>query len=186
MFIDDIDLVAWAIQKYGYLSPLADLGGQAQPVLADYARGQATGRYQDCFVGLKGRPFDGIDPDYLILNPEQGDAPIEALAQENAFGTVACISVLEHCEDPFAVYRGFKRVLKPNGLGIVTTVFAYRYHPAPVDYWRFSPPCLKMLAERAGLIPLEEDFYLHVLPMAIGDGPEWEVMGVYGIFRKGD
>jgi len=37
MFWDDILLVTGQIEKYGYRSPMVDLGGMEHPTIADYA-----------------------------------------------------------------------------------------------------------------------------------------------------
>lgn len=176
MFYADIALVGQQIAKYGLLKPLADLGGQAKPIVANYDL-----LPKSPFVQIEGRPFDHIDPDYLILNPEKGDAPIEELGDEQ-FGTVLCLSVLEHVENPFDVFDGLYECLKPGGLLILSTVFSYRYHPAPVDYWRFTPACLRMLAERAGFTVLESDWHVRALML---QNDEYNlVRGVYVTARK--
>ena len=176
MFLEDVRLVERQIAKYGLLKPLVDLGGQANPVCADYSR-----LPDSPFIKLNGRPFDHIDPAYLILNPEKGDAPIEQMGDEQ-YGTVLCLSVLEHVENPFDVFDGLYECLAPGGLLILSTVFSYRYHPAPVDYWRFTPACLKMLAERAGFDVLEWDW--HVRALLMQEGEYNLVRAVYVTARK--
>jgi SAM-dependent methyltransferase len=158
MFLDDIALVEQLTERYGLMLPFVDLGGQADPIVADYAR-----LPDSPFVRLGARPYDHIAPGYLILNPELGDPPIEDLPQREAFGTVVCSSVLEHVENPFEVFAGFRRVLKPGGLLVVSTVFSYRHHDAPRDFWRFSPECLEMLASVAGLAVLESGWRVNAL-----------------------
>lgn len=176
MFYADIELVRAQIEKYGLLKPLADLGGQASPIVANYDLLPASP-----FVKYDGRPFDFIDKDYLILNPEKGDAPIEELGDEQ-FGTVLCLSVLEHVANPFDVFDGLYDALKTGGLLILSTVFSFRYHPAPLDYWRFTPACLQMLAERAGFAVLECDW--HVRALLMQEGEYNLVRGVYLTGRK--
>lgn len=176
MFYADIALVGEQIAKYGLMKPLVDLGGQAKPVVANYELLPASP-----FVKLAGRPFDHIDQHYIILNPEKGDAPIENLGDEQ-FGTVLCLSVLEHVENPFDVFDGLYECLKPGGLLILSTVFSFRYHPAPVDYWRFTPECLKMLAERVGFKVL--DFGWHVRALLVQAEEYNLVRGVYLTARK--
>lgn len=177
MFYDDIALVTETVQKYGLLPPMADLGGQVAPVCADYSLLPASP-----FIQLKGRPFDHLDPSYTILNPELGDPPIEDM-QAAQYGTILCLSVLEHVENPFAVFDGLYRALLPDGLLILSTVFSFRYHPAPVDYWRFTPSCLTMLAEKAGLTVLDAGWRVRAL---LVQHDEWNlVRSVYVIAKKG-
>jgi SAM-dependent methyltransferase len=176
MFLSDLQLVNTAWGKYGFLLPLADLGGQAHPIVADYSR-----LPNSPFMELPARPFDHLDPDYLIVNPEKGDPPIEELAADQ-YGTALCLSVLEHVTNPFAVFDGLYRCLKEGGLLILSTVFSYRYHEAPADYWRFSPECLFMLARKAGLKVLEYGWGERALLM---QADEYNlVRGVYLVARK--
>lgn len=178
MFLDDLTLVRESAAKYGLLRPVVDLGGQVAPVVADYSRlpGQP-------FVKLAGRPFDWLDPEYEIRNPELGHPLIEDMPERDAFGTAICLCVLEHVTNPFEVFAGLARVLKEGGLLILSTVFAFRYHPAPRDYWRFSPDCLRMLAESAGLSVLECDWSVRAL---LKQQDEYNlVRGVYLVARKG-
>jgi hypothetical protein len=177
MFLDDVSLVTETLLKYGLAKPMADLGGQVAPVCADYNL-----LPQSPFIQLQGRPFDHLDPDYIILNPELGDPPIEQMDEE-IYGTVLCLSVLEHVENPFAVFDGLYRSLKPQGLLILSTVFSFRYHPAPMDYWRFTPDCLKMLAEKSGFTVLDCGWRVKAL---LKQNDEWNlVRSVYVVASKG-
>jgi len=164
MFWDDIKLVTEQIEKYGLRKPLVDLGGLEQPVIADYELTVQTKDQQARFVRLTERPFDHIDANYLIVNPERGDPPIEQLPAKylNAFGTGVCLSVLEHVQNPFAVFQALYQIMQPNSLLIISTIFAYPYHPSPDDYWRFSPACLRYLSEQAGFTVLECDWRLRL------------------------
>lgn len=177
MFLDDIALVTEAIEKYGLKLPLADLGGHAHPLTVDYAT--------ESFGHLNERPFDHLAPGYDILNPDKGDPAIEDLPQREEWGTVVCLSVLEHAKDPFALFDGLYRVLKPGGLAVVSTVFEYRYHGAP-DYWRFSPDSLKYLAERSHFEVLECDWRLDVPNGILIDGGRCAVKTVYIVMRKAE
>src|SRR3990167_8918493 len=49
--------------------------------------------------------------------------------------------------DPPAAARTIGRLLKPGGLAITQTLFAWDYHPRPVDYWRFTHAGLAYLFE---------------------------------------
>ena len=51
---------------------------------------------------------------------------------------VLCMEVLEHCVDPFTAMEEISRILKPNGLLILSTPFLYPEHDTPTDYWRFT------------------------------------------------
>lgn len=153
----ELKLVTKVIEKYGLVKPLVEVGGLKKPCIEDYERTIATGNQNARFISLSGRPFDHIDPGYTILNPAKGDPYIENLPDKypEGLGTIICLSVLEHVNNPFEVFEALGKVLKPEGMLIVSTVFAYPYHPSPNDFWRFSPECLKYLTEQSNLIVLE-------------------------------
>ena len=193
MFWNDIKLVTEQVEKYGLQSPMADLGGMDRPCIADYDITLATKEQAARYVNLQQRPFDHIDPQYLILNPEKGDPFIEDLpyAYQNAFGTAVCLNVLEHVQNPFRVFGAFYQLLKPGGLLIIETVFSFPYHPSPNDNWRFSPNCLRYLSEQAGFNVLECDWRMTILAdkgirtTAPGIDEPQEIKSVYCTLSKG-
>jgi len=190
MFWDDIRLVTQQVEKYGCRQPFVDLGGLAQPVIADYDLTVGTGDQQARFVGLQQRPFDHIAPGYAIINPENGEPYIEELPTKypEAFGTAVCLSVLEHVNNPFEIFEAFYKIMRPDGLLILSTVFSYPYHPSPNDYWRYTPDCLRYLAESVGFRVLECDWRL-MIPAdrgirAVQDGNLLEVKSVYATLAR--
>ncbi len=65
---------------------------------------------------------------------------------DNSFGYVVSDQVLEHVEgDPFRAVQECRRVLKPGGIAIHATCFAYPIHGAPQDFWRFTPHALGLM-----------------------------------------
>lgn len=78
-------------------------------------------------------------------------APAEALPfNDSSFDCVLCTQVLEHSEDPQKVIREARRVLKPQGVAILSTHGVYRYHPNPEDYWRWTHAGLERLFRMCG------------------------------------
>lgn len=65
--------------------------------------------------------------------------------EDDAFDVVFSMDVLEHVKKPWAAASESIRITKPGGLIIHRTLFAYRYHPCPVDYWRFTSQGLEFL-----------------------------------------
>lgn len=61
------------------------------------------------------------------------------------FGTIFCLSVLEHCEDPFKVADSLTTLLKPGGKICLSVPFALGFHGYPSDYWRFTHEGIKKL-----------------------------------------
>ncbi|MDJ1178580.1 methyltransferase, TIGR04325 family [Roseofilum sp. BLCC_M91] len=162
MFWDDIKLVTEQVQKYGLRKPFVDLGGLERPTIADYNITIQTQEQYARYIYLNQRPFDHIDPEYLVLNPENDSPEIEELPSlySEFFGTAVCLNVIEHVENPFEVFDAFYKIMKPEGLLIIETVFSFPYHPSPRDYWRYSADCLKNLSQKAGFKVLECDWRL--------------------------
>lgn len=194
MFWDDIKLVTEQVEKYGLRKRFVDLGGCERPCIADYDLTIATGDQGARYLTLSQRPFDHIDPDYLVLNPEKGDPSIEDLpySYPNDFGTAVCLNVIEHVENPFRVFNALYQTMKPDGLLIVGTVFSFPYHPSPRDYWRYSPECLQLLAESAGFRVLECDWRnvitadRGVRTTTPGNDEPQEIRSVYATMTRSD
>jgi SAM-dependent methyltransferase len=101
----------------------------------------------------------------------------------NLFDCVVCCEVLEHLHDPFLCTSEILRVLKPEGVLLLSTPFMFPIHADPFDYYRFTPQGLvKMLADYS---------YLEIIPM----GSTWGTIGLlidlaarelnHKTFRKG-
>ncbi len=68
-----------------------------------------------------------------------------------SFDTVMSIQVLEHTPHPWDLVAEMARVLRPNGVLLLSAPFSFRLHEEPHDYFRFSPHGLRELLARAGL-----------------------------------
>jgi SAM-dependent methyltransferase len=62
--------------------------------------------------------------------------------EKNYFEIIYSNQSLEHTRKPWIVCEEITRIAKPNGLVYIRVPWSWRYHPAPIDYWRFSPECL--------------------------------------------
>jgi SAM-dependent methyltransferase len=56
--------------------------------------------------------------------------------------------VHEHCDDPALAVRELRRVTAPGGRVLASTHGVQVYHPAPVDYWRWTHAGLERLFRR--------------------------------------
>jgi SAM-dependent methyltransferase len=65
--------------------------------------------------------------------------------EDNSFDFIFTSDTFEHLERPWVVAKEMMRVLKPGGCIGMITCFSWRYHESPIDYWRFTPHCLKFL-----------------------------------------
>ena len=90
------------------------------------------------YMGVDARPGPGVD----VV------ADVEALPQADAsVGTVIAMNTFEHVP---RFWRGFDeiyRVLRPEGMLLVSCPFYFHLHSFPSDYWRFSPEALNLLLE---------------------------------------
>jgi len=65
---------------------------------------------------------------------------------DSTFDVVISDQVLEHIEgDPYQAVEESRRVLKPEGIAIHTSVCIHPIHWGPKDMWRFTPDGLRYL-----------------------------------------
>ena len=74
---------------------------------------------------------------------------------DESFDTVLNIQVLEHTPRPQELLDELARVLRKDGLLILSAPFSFRLHEEPHDYFRYSPHGLNSMCQRAGLEILE-------------------------------
>ncbi len=93
-----------------------------------------------------GRPYTGID-----VRPGRGVdeiANVEALPYPDAsFGTVLALETFEHVAHFWRGFAEIRRVLRPDGVLLVSSPFYFHIHPHPNDYWRFTPEAFKLLLD---------------------------------------
>lgn len=88
------------------------------------------------FVGADMQEGPGVD---VVLNLHQIDLPSESV------GTVLILDTLEHVEYLRKAMEEAHRILKPNGMIIISSVMNFPIHDFPYDYWRFTPEAFKSL-----------------------------------------
>ena len=76
------------------------------------------------------RSGPGVD---VILNLHGIDLPSESI------GSVLSLDTLEHVEYPRKAIEEIHRILKPDGIFIMSSVMNFPIHDFPYDYWRFTP-----------------------------------------------
>lgn len=65
--------------------------------------------------------------------------------------TILCLSIIEHCADPFSLVRNMSSLLRPDGVLFLLAPFAYIDGHLNPDYWRFGRDGFRFLAARADL-----------------------------------
>jgi len=88
------------------------------------------------YVGTDMREGVGVDK---VLDLHDIDAPSESV------GTVLCLDTLEHVEDPRRAMQEIFRILKPDGIAVISSVMCFPIHAYPYDYWRFTPEAFRSI-----------------------------------------
>jgi SAM-dependent methyltransferase len=105
------------------------------------AGGESLSDLRGLFAGKK---YIGCD-----IRPGNGVDRIEdahALTFPAAFaGTMVLCEILEHLPDPARAVAEAHRVLREDGLLVVSVPFRFRLHGFPSDYWRFTSSGLHTL-----------------------------------------
>ncbi|OGG80378.1 hypothetical protein A3A39_04300 [Candidatus Kaiserbacteria bacterium RIFCSPLOWO2_01_FULL_54_13] len=123
---------------------------------------------------LSGRVLDlagGARPSYLPLLPRgielvrtdreasKGVVPIDfdkpLPFKDESFDTVLFFSAIYIAEDPHALMREIRRVLKAGGACLVASPFVANEMPEPHDYVRYTAEGLERLCRRAGFSMVE-------------------------------
>jgi len=79
--------------------------------------------------------------------------------KDKEFDTVISTQVLEHVENPWLMIKEINRVLKENGICILTAPFLQPYHPDPRDFFRYTKEGLIFLFKDQGFRVIESDYY---------------------------
>lgn len=116
------------------------------------------------YIGCDMQDGPGVDK---IINLHNIDMPSEIA------GTIIMLDTLEHVEYVRKAIEESYRILKPNGVILISSQMDCPIHAYPDDYWRFTPSAFKSL-----LKPFNSSF----VGLA---GDEWLPHTVVGIGFKG-
>jgi len=186
MFKADIDLIMKLNEEHHFETPLLDIGGVPNPVIADYSISiqKATPQNID---GLRIAipvsdqasryvkipcPWKMLGGSYVIVNPALSRS-IEDFAKiessHEAFKTIVCTSTIEHVLDVGPFLSAAISVLKSGGYMVTTTAFQFPRH-SDQDYWRYSSEALVFVHERAGFETIASGCHIkHTTLEGIGD-----------------
>lgn len=161
-------LWAWTFGRLPYYrrwSPDIDFYANSErdieQALRDYLAGRDPAAPPPTFLDVGARRgerdhfADGFDYFGLDLRPAAenivaGDICHCPHIADGTYDVVFTLDVFEHLERPWDAAAECVRIVKPGGLLIHRTLFAYRYHPSPIDYWRFTSQALEFLFTRGG------------------------------------
>ncbi len=88
------------------------------------------------YIGCDMREGPGVDK---VLNLH------DINLSEKSVGLVLCFETLEHVEDPRKALKNIYRILKPNGITVISSAMNFPIHDYPSDYWRFTPEGFKSI-----------------------------------------
>ena len=131
-----IRYVKWAIERFSYEEPILDTCAGWEP---NY--------YEPLFPGKRYIKQDMQDFDPPCIDVVCDICDMKPIADQS-IGLVLNLEALEHIPYPQKAIDEIYRVLRPEGLLILTTVMNFRIHPCPKDYWRFAPDGLALLLSR--------------------------------------
>jgi SAM-dependent methyltransferase len=131
-----INYVKWATERFPFEDPILDTCAGWEP---NY--------YQPLFPGKRyiKQDFQNYEPPCIDILCDICD--MKDIADES-IGLVLNLESLEHIAFPQKAMEEVWRVLKPEGLLILTTVMHFKIHRTPKDYWRFTPDGIELLLHR--------------------------------------
>lgn len=88
------------------------------------------------YIGCDAREGPGVDKLEDVHHLSFADASV---------GTVLMLETLEHVENPLLAMAEIFRVLRPEGLVVISSSMDYPVHEYPADYWRFTPQGFELL-----------------------------------------
>jgi SAM-dependent methyltransferase len=131
-----VNYVQWAIERFPFEEPILDTCAGWEPNF-----------YQPLFPGkqyIKQDMRDFAPPCIDVICDISDMKPIS----NESIGLVLNLESLEHVPYPQKAINEIHRVLRPNGLLILTTVMYFKIHRCPRDYWRFTPDGIELLLNR--------------------------------------
>jgi SAM-dependent methyltransferase len=127
-----------AVETFEATGPVLEVGAFVVEG-EDYIAGVRQSLQEKLYVGVDVRRGPGVD----------SIADTERLPhRDRTFGTLIALNCLEHVRRFWVAVEEIERVLRPDGLVIMSCPFYFRIHSFPNDYWRFTPEAFRLLLER--------------------------------------
>lgn len=139
------------ISKINLLKAMKYSSSYSKGLILDLGCGKKP--YEKYFKSTNSKYY-GIDyPDYKISKKFSMDifADVQKLPiKSKTTDTIICNQVLEHIPNSFNLFYEFNRVLKKDGILILTVPFFWGLHEEPRDYYRFTKYGLEYLCVQNG------------------------------------
>jgi len=101
---------------------------------------------------------------------------------DKSYNTVLLLNVIEHVRNPCIFIEQCYRILKENGILIISAPFSTNIHRQPEDFWRFTKEGLILLCLSFGFKFKEIQGYNKKVFTKIGDEQVWSYYR--GVFEK--
>lgn len=124
---------------------MLEIGGRLNPRKMDFPQ------FHYHALDLKDTP--GADVEVAV-----GDITDCPHIPDESYDFIFSLDVFEHIDKPWLAAKEIERLLKPGGVTLHSTLFSWRYHPCPVDYWRFSAEGLESLFQGLETVHANFDF----------------------------
>ena len=111
-----------------------EIGAHKSPCIQPFPQSN----FEYCIMGINENIQHNIPAMY-------GDITNCPHVQDNSYDVILSIDVFEHIMNPWKAASEIYRILKPKGMVYTLTVFSWRYHKSPNDYWRFTPDALELI-----------------------------------------
>ena len=153
----NIDIELNNIDKRKYFSP-ANYGDVkvTLPLIKKYCSGNSLDAgcgdmpYKSYIINLVTN-YDTIDFEEHVPGITYiGDLQDMYMIKDDTYDTILCFEVLEHLPNPFKAVREIRRIIKNNGMLILSVPHLSRLHDVPHDYFRYTKFGLKALLEENG------------------------------------
>jgi SAM-dependent methyltransferase len=138
------------------------IGAHIETLLAN--SGVTEGRILE--IGGRANPYTERFPkfEYVCLDLDEtgpgvirGDITNCPEIESGSYDAVISVDVFEHIREPWLAAKEITRILRPGGFTYHSTLFSWRYHPCPVDYWRYTPDALMFLFKELRVMRAEFD-----------------------------
>lgn len=84
----------------------------------------------------------------LVVDFTKNFAEVDRALGGRRFGTMLCLSVMEHVSDIVSFANNLTAITAPGGVLFLSVPFSWRFHGYPSDYFRFTPEGVKQLFPR--------------------------------------
>lgn len=126
-----------AIETFSPSGPILEIGSYQVPDQEEIANFRPFFSGMS-YVGVDIRHGPGVD---VVASVEQ--LPF----RDASVGAVLALNTFEHVARFWRGFEEIRRVLRPDGVFLVSCPFYFHIHHHPSDYWRFTPEALELLVE---------------------------------------